>query len=86
MCGLEHTYSVTNLLPATSMSPRSIPAVAILSNMDNTSVSTLDKLEDVFSAEPIPCHGAWSIAFYDNIRILDQLSQRLAILGVLLQV
>lgn len=77
------TNGITDLLPTTSMLPGPMPAVAVLFDVDDSSATVFDEIEDVFATEAILLHDLWTIAFNDNIGLFDKFQELETVLFVL---
>lgn len=74
---MPSTYRITNLLPTAPVGPRTMPAVAILPNDNNTTGAILNHIEDGLAPEPKPLHNARPIPVNNNISLPDQRSELL---------
>lgn len=76
------TYCVADLLPAASMLPGAVPAVAVLFDVDDSSTAVFDEREDVFAAEAVFLHDFGAVAFNDHVGFFDEVEEFEAVLFV----
>lgn len=59
------------------MLPRSVPAIAVLADMNYTAFAILHELEDGFTAEAISCHRAGTVPVDNYVGYADEVAKLL---------